>query len=175
VNPLNTDLKLLPVNATGGRGYYRTPTLANVWATAPFFHNNSVGIVTGDPSIQGRITAYQDAMEKLLWPSRRPRLKAIRRTTQASSFKYEEGGSVCLARNTLVDLIANVDLVTPANFRKDNFFTRLMCHITGTAHLNGLFLLVDNAPDFVQDRGHAFGSTPPDEDKRALIEYMKTF
>ena len=100
VNPLNTDLKLLPVNATGGRGYYRTPTLANVWATAPFFHNNSLGIVTGDPSIQGRLTAYQDAMEKLLWPDRRLGLKTIRRTTQASTFKYEEGGTVCVARNT---------------------------------------------------------------------------
>ena len=80
-----------------------------------------------------------------------------------------------MARNTPVDLIANVDLVTPEAFRKDNFFTRLLCHIIGTGHLNGLFLLVDNAPDFVQDRGHTFGSNLPDDDKRALIEYMKTF
>lgn len=175
VNPLHTSLKLLPVNATGGRGYYRTPTLANVWATAPFFHNNSLGIATGDPSIQGRLTAYQDAMEKLLWPDRRPGLNTIRRTTQASTFQYEEGGSVCIARNTPIDLIANVDLVAPANFRKDNFFTRLFCHLTGTGHLNELFLLVDNAPDFVQDRGHTFGADLADEDKRALIEYMKMF
>ena len=175
VNPLHTDLKLLPVNATGGRGYYRTPTLANMWATAPFFHNNSLGIVTGDPSVQGRLTAYQDAMEKLLWPDRRPGLKTIRRTTQASTFTYEEGGSVCVARNTPIDLIANVDLVTPENFRTDNFFTRLMCHLTGTGHLNELFLLANSAPDFVQDRGHTFGAHLPDEDKKALIEYMKTF
>ncbi len=175
VNPLDTDLKLLPIKATGGRGYYRTPTLANVWATAPLLHNNALGVMTGDPSIQGRLTAYQDAMEKLLWPERRPGVKTIRRTTQASSFKYEEGGSVCLARNTPVDLIANVDLVTPENFRTDNFFTRLMCRVTGTGHLNALFLLVDNAPDFVQDRGHTFGSRLPDDDKRALIEYMKMF
>ena len=175
VNPLRTDLKLLPVNATGGRGYYRTPTLASVWATAPFFHNNSLGIVTGDPSIQGRLTAYEDAMEKLLWPDHRLGLKTIRRTTQASTFTYEEGGDVCVAKNTPIDLIANVDLVTPANFRTDNFFTRFMCHLTGTGHLNGLFLLADQAPDFVQDRGHTFGSNLPDADKRALIEYMKTF
>jgi hypothetical protein len=175
VNPLDTDLKLVPINATGGRGYYRTPTLANMWATAPFLHNNSVGIVTGDPSIQGRLTAYQDAMEKLLWPDRRQGLKTIRRTTRATTFSYEEGGSVCIARNTPIDLIANVELVTPDNFRKDNFFTRMLCHVTGTGHLNGLFLLVDNAPDFVQDRGHTFGSHLPDDDKRALIEYMKTF
>jgi hypothetical protein len=175
VNPLDTDLKLHPVTATGGRGYYRTPTLANIWATAPFFHNNSLGLLNGDPSITGRLAAYQDAMDKLLWPDHRLGLKTIRRTTQASTFKYEEGGTVCIAHNTPIDLIANVDLVTPENFRTDNFFTRLMCHLTGTGHLNGLFLLADNAPDFVQDRGHTFGSELPDADKKALIEYMKTF
>jgi hypothetical protein len=31
------------------------------------------------------------------------------------------------------------------------------------------------APDFVEDRGHTFGSDLPDSDKRALIEFMKTF
>ena len=175
VNPLDTDLQLLPVTATGGRGYYRTPTLANIWATAPFLHNNSLGLLNSDPSITGRLAAYQDAMEKLLWPGRRLGLKTIRRTTQASTFKYEEGGTVCIAHNTPIDLIANVDLITPENFRQDNWFTRWMCHLTGTGHLNGLFLLVDNAPDFVQDRGHTFGSELPDEDKRALIEYMKMF
>ena len=27
----------------GGRGYYRTPTLVSLWATAPYLHNNAVG------------------------------------------------------------------------------------------------------------------------------------
>jgi hypothetical protein len=71
--------------------------------------------------------------------------------------------------------MANVDLVTPEKFREDNFWTRLFCHITGTGGLNELFLLADNAPDFVQDRGHTYGSKLPDADKRALIEYLKTF
>ena len=31
------------------------------------------------------------------------------------------------------------------------------------------------APDFVLDRGHMFGATLPDADKRALIEFLKTF
>jgi hypothetical protein len=175
VDPIHTDLHLLPFDATGGRGYYRTPTLQNIWATAPFFHNNSLGLVNNDPSVPGRLAAYQDAMQKLLWPERRPGIQTIRRTTRASTFTYEEGGKVCIARNTPIDVIANVDLVTPEKFREDNFWTRLMCHINGTGSLNGLFLLVDNAPDFVQDRGHTFGSTLSDDDKNALIEYLKTF
>ncbi len=175
VNPLAPSLRLMPFDATGGRGYYRTPTLANVWATAPFLHNNSVGVFNNDPSVAGRMAAYQDAMEKLLWPERRPGIKTIRRTTQASTFKYEEGGSVCIAHDTPIDLIANVDVVTPENFRKDNYWTRLFCHITGTGALNALFLPLDNAPDFVQDRGHIYGSKLSDDDKRALIEYLKTF
>jgi hypothetical protein len=175
VNPLNTDLKLFPFDATGGRGYYRTPTLANIWATAPFFHNNSLGLFNNDPSVAGRIAAYQDAMEKLLWPKQRDGIKTIKRTTQASRFQYEEGGDACIARNTPIDMIANIDLLTPEQFRKDSVFTRLTCRITGSGHLNALFLLVDNAPDFVQDRGHIFGAELSDEDKRALIEYMKTF
>ena len=41
--------------------------------------------------------------------------------------------------------------------------------------MNPLFLLMDNAPDFVQDRGHIYGAGLGDADKRALIEYMKMF
>ena len=175
VNPLDTGLKLLPFEASGGRGYYRTPTLANVWATAPLLHNNSLGLFNNDPSVAGRIAAYEDAMEKLLWPDRRDGYKTIRRTTEGSRIRYEEGGQACIARNTPIDMIANVDLVTPEQFRKDNFFTRFICWVTGGGHLNALFLLVDNAPDFVQDRGHTFGTELPDEDKKALIEYLKTF
>jgi hypothetical protein len=134
-----------------------------------------VGLFNNDPSVAGRLAAYQDAMEKLLWPERRLGLKTIRKTTRSSTFKYEEGGTVCIARNTPIDLIANVDVVTPEIFREDNFWTRLFCHITGTGDLNGLFLLNDNAPDFVQDHGHTYGTKLPDEDKKALIEYLKTF
>lgn len=174
VDPLHTSLRLVPFDAEGGRGYYRTPTLINVWATAPYLHNNSVGLFNADPSVAGRMAAYQDGMEKLLWPERRPGTKTIRRTTQASTFRYPEGGSACIAKGTPIDVIANVSLITPEHFRRDNFFTRLFCRITGTGGLNGLFLLADNAPDFVQDRGHTYGSQLSDEDKRALIEYLKT-
>ena len=36
-------------------------------------------------------------------------------------------------------------------------------------------LAANKCPDFIEDKGHYFGTDLPDEDKRALIEYMKTF
>jgi hypothetical protein len=50
----------------GGRGYYRPPTLVSMWATAPFLHNNSVGRFDNDPSVVGRVRAFNDAITKLL-------------------------------------------------------------------------------------------------------------
>jgi hypothetical protein len=63
-----------PINyqpPAGGRGYYRVPTLAGVWATAPLLHNNALGMFNADPTVSGRIAAFNDAMEKLLWPEKR--------------------------------------------------------------------------------------------------------
>lgn len=175
VDPLNLLLPLPPVEATGGRGYYRTPSLANVWATAPFLHNNSVGLYNGDPSVAGRLAAYESGMEQLLWPGRRPGLKSIRRTTEKSRFEIEEGSSLCVARNTPVDLITNIRVAPREHFGRDKFMDNVLCSITGSGATNALFLIMDNAPDFVQDRGHTFGAGLADADKRALIEYMKTF
>ena len=36
-------------------------------------------------------------------------------------------------------------------------------------------LTANKCPDFVEDKGHYFGTDLPDSDKRALIEYLKTF
>jgi hypothetical protein len=55
----------------GGRGYYRPASLVSVWATAPFLHNNSVGIFNNDPSVKGRMEAFNDAISKLLVQARR--------------------------------------------------------------------------------------------------------
>jgi mono/diheme cytochrome c family protein len=174
-DPLHPFLRLPPVDATGGRGYYRTPSLVNVWATAPFLHNNSVGLYNGDPSVADRLAAYESAMNMLLWPERRPGLRSIRRTTERSRFEFEDGGSLCVARNTPIDLIANVHVAPQEHFGRDKLLDNLLCRITGAGAMNALFLLMDNAPDFVQDRGHTYGAGLADADKRALMEYMKTF
>jgi hypothetical protein len=36
------------------------------------------------------------------------------------------------------------------------------------------FWRASKCPDFVTDRGHTYGKSLPDEDKEALIEYLKT-
>ena len=174
-DPLHPSRRLPPVKATGGRGYYRTPSLVSIWATAPFLHNNSVGLYNGDPSVAGRLAAYQSAMNMLLSPDQRPGLKSIRRTTERSRFELEDGTSLCVARNTPVDLITNIRVAPRDHFRRNKFFDNMLCPITGSGAVNPLFLLMDNAPDFVQDRGHSYGAGLPDSDKRALIEYMKLF
>lgn len=55
----------------GGPGFYRVPTLISIWATAPLLHNNSLGLFNADPSVDGRLLAFDDAIRKLLWPARR--------------------------------------------------------------------------------------------------------
>lgn len=55
----------------GGPGYYRPASLVSVWATAPLLHNNTLGIYNRDPSVKGRLEAYDDAIDKLLNNSKR--------------------------------------------------------------------------------------------------------
>jgi hypothetical protein len=55
----------------GGRGYTRPASLISLWSTAPFLLNNTVGLFNGDPSVKGRMAAFQDGIEKMLWPEKR--------------------------------------------------------------------------------------------------------
>lgn len=56
---------------SGGPGYFRPASLISIWATAPYFHNNTLGIYTHDPSVAGRLDAFNDAIKKLLWNEKR--------------------------------------------------------------------------------------------------------
>lgn len=57
----------------GGPGYYRPASLIGLWATAPYLHNNALGIYTHDPSVESRIAAFDDGISRLF--SRNLRLK----------------------------------------------------------------------------------------------------
>jgi hypothetical protein len=85
-NPYSEENEPFPIPADG-RGYYRTPSLVSLWATAPLLHNNSLGRFNGDPSVKGRVEAFQDAIEKLLWPEKRLDRNSIWRTTADSQIE----------------------------------------------------------------------------------------
>jgi hypothetical protein len=74
----------------GGRGYQRVPSLISVWATAPYLHNNEVGIFTSDPSTAGRLKAFDDGIGKLLYLDKQhDRGHCIRVTRQVGKRKED--------------------------------------------------------------------------------------
>jgi hypothetical protein len=156
----------------GGRGYYRTASLTSIWATAPYLHNNSVGIFVKDPSVRGRITAFNDGIVKMLWPERRLGVQSIPVTTVDSTvFISGTQRRVRIPAGTPVDYVARVDPTRlPAIVRNS-----LLLNLFSDAAVFRRMLQNNAAPDFILDRGHNFGAQLPDGDKWALIEYLKTF
>ncbi|HSN27366.1 MAG TPA: hypothetical protein VLT45_13825, partial [Kofleriaceae bacterium] len=99
---------------TGGPNYYRDVPLTAVWATAPFFHNNRLGKYNGDPSIAGRLAAYNDAMDQLLNPWKRNLLGSIQLTSD-----WIQTPLGILPAGTPVALFANLNLATGQNLCPD--------------------------------------------------------
>jgi mono/diheme cytochrome c family protein len=186
------------------KAYYRTPPLVSIWATAPYLHNNSVGEYNGDPSIAGRMAAYEDGMSKLLWPERRRGVGSVKVTTEDSRFPdlfpllktldpefgaFEfDADLMRVPRGTPINLLTNVhpkdvksvllayvDGVLAGRPKAE--FSRLQAinHAKGQAAMLNRLLEVSTCPDFIEDKGHYYGHDLSDEDKRALIEYIKYF
>jgi hypothetical protein len=173
-------------------GYYRTPSLINVWATAPFLHNNMLGTFTGDPSVKGRMTAYEDAAEKLLWPEKRIGKGTIKVTGTDSVLKIRDI-EVRIPAGTPVDLLMNISLyeaIQPSQAfellnqlaKNPQLLVRLVQALKNQGQYDQelkqfvpLLLARNQSPDFIQDHGHTFGAELRDDQKHALIEYMKTF
>jgi mono/diheme cytochrome c family protein len=129
----------------GGPGFYRNVPLLGVWATAPFFHNNRLGGYNGDPSVAGRLAAYEDAMDQLLNPSHRNIPGSIIRTTSVVYVPDGMGGVTPLPPGVPVNAIASKGYC-------DN-------------PLLG---------DYFENQGHYFGATLSASDKYALKEFLKT-
>lgn len=194
----------------GGPGYYRPPSLISLWSSAPFLHNNAIGPrEPADPSVAGRMTAFQESIEKLLLL--KPRENIVWRTTQKSyinipttyvppvlqkliidpRLKDSQGNYRIgpIPQGMPVNLLSNVDLENGGDLK----LGRLGLSITAalldirlrnlndqqaTARLREVIphlMAVNKCPDFVEDRGHLFGTQLPESDKRALIELLKTF
>jgi len=193
------------IKFTGHRSFYRTPTLVSIWATAPYLHNNSVGEYIADPSIAGRMAGYEDGMTKLLWPEKRLGVRSIKVTTEDSALpdlfpalkmimpefadlsdlqldllRVPQGTPINLLMNlhpkdTKAILQAYVDGVLQGQPRGAFAELRAKNHDAAIRRMMEKMLEVNVCPDFIEDRGHAYGSHLSDEDKRALIEYMKYF
>jgi hypothetical protein len=194
--------------AAGGRGYYRPPSLISIWATAPFLHNNTVGQFNGDPSVKGRIDAFNDAIEKLLWPEKRLGRQSIWRTSAESVLEVPEelipeeirtllGQGIDkdnvfrlgpIPKDTPINLLANIDPhADPSQLAELALMIRTVLAQVRDEHLDPeatrllmrrelapkLFQL-SKCPDLVEDRGHPFGAELAEDDKRALVEFLKT-
>jgi hypothetical protein len=86
-NPYSPSGKSTIVIEPNGPGYYRPPSLISLWSSAPFLHNNTVGIdpmkaTPGDVRVKARMKAFQDGIEKMLWIQ--PRGTLIWKTTKKS-------------------------------------------------------------------------------------------
>jgi hypothetical protein len=179
-NPFDKDKAIDFKVPAGGRGYYRTPSLISLWSSAPFLHNNQLGKYTADPSVKGRIEAFNDATEKLLWPEKREGIvwRTDRETNLALGDKFETS----VPKGAPINLLANLDprnvpsiLTRKMNSEVGSKVLESLVDIVPDRKLANLLLKTNKVPDFVEDRGHEFGKELPDEDKRALIEFLKTF
>jgi hypothetical protein len=195
-------IKFQPKTKHTGPGYYRVASLVSLWSSAPFLHNNTLGKFTGDPSVAGRLEAYNDAAEKLLWPEKRLGKSSIWRTQNecnlhlrkefvpkslqglADSDGYLKLGPI--PKGTPINLLANLepdfgDLpALQASLSKAFLAIHAKNLSPQEARIELLktvpqLLAANKCPDFIEDEGHYFGTDLPDDDKRALIEYMKTF
>ncbi len=194
-------IKFSPKAKGGGPGYYRTASLVSVWSSAPLLHNNSLGKFTGDPSVSGRMEAFNDAIEKLLWPEKRLNKESIWRTQNDCTLHVrkefvpkilrslaDKDGYIKVAfipTGTPINLIANLQ----PDFGRVDTFVKIAGklikidaqHLSREAAVEELRKLVpdliaaNKCPDFIEDEGHYFGTDLPDGDKYALIEFLKTF
>ncbi|MGL6342836.1 MAG: hypothetical protein ACRC80_27315, partial [Waterburya sp.] len=178
-NPFDEDKPIDFEIPAGGTGYYRTPSLISLWSSAPFFHNNSLGKYNADPSVAGRMEAFNDATEKLLWPEKRDRL--IKRTDRDT---HLELGSLKadVPKGTPIKLLANLDPRETPRILQQKLNSELggkvlssLVRFVPDDVLAPLLLKNNKVPDFIEDHGHEFGRDLADEDKLALIEFLKTF
>ncbi len=184
----------------GGRGYYRTTSLASLWATAPFFHNNAVGRHVHDPSVAARLAAFEDAVEQLLWPERRtdplgrPGHYIKRTGNQATFLELSSGVLVPLPPEYPIKVLGNLRLhdltdrlprslvryiARPGDgektARREALIEKLLKDESKVRKLRNAMLKLSAAPDFVENKGHEeiVGRIDKNEDKRALIEFLK--
>lgn len=211
-------------NEPAGPGYYRPPSLISLWSSAPYLHNNTVGIDPTSGALRGkvdtaaRMAAFQDGIEKMLWI--KPRGTLVWRTSQRSTINlprtylepalqtvfdavaklhpelYDKAKDAYtigpIPKGTPINLLANTNLDPGLDLaaKRVALFTALLNTVieiksknlddaaaTALMQKNVVpkFMALNKCPDFYEDKGHEFGKSLPEADKRALIELLKTF
>jgi hypothetical protein len=267
-HPITGETRLYDMPA-GGRGYTRPPSLVSLWSTAPYLLNNSVGRYEPSPSVAARMSAFQDGIEKLLWPERREKDASLGNLNVGLIDRTQGKTCLSLSQNFLpewsrpllpqlsrwfrqigvedgrleigpipegtpINVLANVQLraeepnllkhlvhsgkvllllhTAMHDYRQDakkpapaapepeqtaESGPHKPCGLppresrprepeepasaggrdprSGSSALVDRLLDLSKCPDFVVNRGHSFGSTLSGVDKRALIEFLKTF
>jgi len=124
-HPVTGEAKTYAMPA-GGRGYTRPASLVSLWSTAPFLLNNSVGKFEEEPSVQARMSSFQDSITQMLWPETRdhdpvigphmplapnglPLPSAIARTTMRSYLRVPRG----YLPDILLDLMGPLEKLFP--------------------------------------------------------------
>ena len=133
---------------TGGPGFYRDVPLLSIWAIAPFLHNNRLGSYNGDPSVAGRVAAFEASYDQMMNPEKRDLLGSIQRTTDSIQLTLPPPlGQITVPAGYPVALFSNLDPENPAN---------------------------NLCPDLIENKGHTFGSELSPREKYALREFLKT-
>jgi len=207
-NPNTTNTFAFQIEG-GGPGYYRPPSLISLWSSAPYLHNNTVGPrEPKDPSVNGRMAAFQEGIEKMLLIRKRDNIvwktsetsyitipvsyapKILRQLFSHKDLQDADGNLRIgpIPAGTPVNLLSNTNLEgDPLKLAKLGVdMTRALLDIkirklegeAATARLREVIpalMAVNKCPDFIEDKGHMFGTQLPKEDKLALIELLKTF
>lgn len=147
-----------------GVGYYRNISLLNIWNSAPFLHNNSLGEIprlsdgTPDYTVSGRVRAFEQTMRLLLTSDNREitphRELSVFRTNQDITLPARKDGKGLLGK-----IKFNVPIGSPIGY---------------FASVNPHAPLFSQCDDYVENKGHQFGINLTEREKKALIEFVKT-
>jgi hypothetical protein len=176
----------VPVKGPEGRGYYRTPSLWGIWATAPYLNNNGLGLYNGGWTVPERLKAYEDGMQRLLGilprqhkVARTKRFTALTNVPLPVQLPTIPGIDPSWLRLGLpippgvpVAAVANLEpMVLMATSQKPANLPALLLNPAGFFAK----LAAEAVPemDFIEDKGHTFGKQRTLEEKRALIEFLK--
>lgn len=177
-NPMTGDVVRLTFGK--GLGFYRTPALTALWTSAPFLHNNSLGLYNGDPSVAGRLRAFNDAARELLWPDTRKNV--VKTTDRDTTMSLPYWPDLRIKKGVPVNVFAHLD---PRESKTRSTIVGYAAKgLLQDLRIEALtdILLRGQAPDLVENKGHYFGSERDpspfrrltDAERRDLIEYLKT-